>query len=167
MQETQEMWARSLGWEDPPEKEMATHSSIVAWKTPWTIYSLPGSSVHGIFPGKKTGVGSHSLLQGIFSTQGSNPHLLCLLHCKQIPYLLSHQWSPKEKLAHSKQRLHKDFLFGKKKRHNIVCETWKNPEQIFEVVSCIIMNSADFYFISQLRWRLLNCWFCFKFICWK
>ena len=30
MQETQEMWARSLGWEDPLEKEMATHSSIVA-----------------------------------------------------------------------------------------------------------------------------------------
>ena len=39
-------------------------------------YSLPGSSVHGVFPGKKTGVGSHSLLQGIFPTQGSNPHLL-------------------------------------------------------------------------------------------
>ena len=32
------------------------------------------------FPGKNTGVGCHALLQGIFSTQGSNPHLLCLLH---------------------------------------------------------------------------------------
>ena len=32
MQETQEMWVRSLGWEDPLEKEMATHFSIVAWK---------------------------------------------------------------------------------------------------------------------------------------
>ena len=33
------MWktrARSLGWEDPSEKEMATHSSILAWKIPWT-----------------------------------------------------------------------------------------------------------------------------------
>ena len=29
MQETQEAWARSLGWEDPLEKEMATHSSIL------------------------------------------------------------------------------------------------------------------------------------------
>ena len=28
-------WVRSLGGEDPPEKEMATHSSILAWKTPW------------------------------------------------------------------------------------------------------------------------------------
>ena len=35
MQETQETWARSLGWEDPLEKEMATHSSIFAWKIPW------------------------------------------------------------------------------------------------------------------------------------
>ena len=32
------------------------------------------------FPGKNTGVGCHLLLQGIFSTQGSNPRLLCLLH---------------------------------------------------------------------------------------
>ena len=29
-------WIRSLGWEDPLEKEMATHSSILAWKVPWT-----------------------------------------------------------------------------------------------------------------------------------
>ena len=28
-------WVRSLGWEDPLEKEMATHSSILAWKIPW------------------------------------------------------------------------------------------------------------------------------------
>ena len=36
MQETQEMWIWSLGWEDPLEEEMATHSSILAWKIPWT-----------------------------------------------------------------------------------------------------------------------------------
>ena len=29
-------WVRSLGWEDTLEKEMATHSSILAWKIPWT-----------------------------------------------------------------------------------------------------------------------------------
>ena len=33
MQDTQ---VRSLGWEDPPEKEIATHSSILAWTIPWT-----------------------------------------------------------------------------------------------------------------------------------
>ena len=30
------MWVRSLGREDPLEEEMATYSSILAWKTPWT-----------------------------------------------------------------------------------------------------------------------------------
>ena len=38
--------------------------------------SLPGSSVHGFSSGKNTGVGCSALLQGIFPTQGSNPHLL-------------------------------------------------------------------------------------------
>ena len=32
----QETQVRSLGWEDPLEKEMATHSSILAWKISWT-----------------------------------------------------------------------------------------------------------------------------------
>ena len=36
MQETQETWVRSLGREDPQGEEMATHSSILAWKIPWT-----------------------------------------------------------------------------------------------------------------------------------
>ena len=31
-----EMWVRILGWEDPLEKEMATHSSILVWEIPWT-----------------------------------------------------------------------------------------------------------------------------------
>ena len=44
------------------------------------VYSLPGSSVHGILQAKNTGVGSHSLLQGLFPTQGSNLRLLGLLH---------------------------------------------------------------------------------------
>ena len=46
-------------------------------------------------PGKNTRVGCHSLLQGIFPTQGSN---LGLLHCRQILYHLSHQGSPKTSL---------------------------------------------------------------------
>ena len=32
-----EAWVRSLGWEDPLEKGMATHSSILAWTIPWTV----------------------------------------------------------------------------------------------------------------------------------
>ena len=32
----QETWVQSLGWEDPLEEEMATHSSNLAWEIPWT-----------------------------------------------------------------------------------------------------------------------------------
>ena len=32
----QETWIESLGWEDPLEKGMATHSNILAWRIPWT-----------------------------------------------------------------------------------------------------------------------------------
>ena len=53
--------------------------------------SPPGSSVHWDSPGKNTGVGCHTLLQGIFPTQGSNPGLP---HCWWILYHLSHQGSP-------------------------------------------------------------------------
>ena len=52
---------------------------------------------HGLYspwnsPGQNTGVGSHSLLQGIFPTLGSNPGLP---HCKWILYQLSHKGSPR------------------------------------------------------------------------
>ena len=36
LHEMQETQVRSLGWEDPLEKEMAAHSSILAWEIPWT-----------------------------------------------------------------------------------------------------------------------------------
>ena len=54
--------------------------------------SLPGSSVHGNFPGKNTGVGCHALLQGIFLIQGSNAGLP---HCRWILHCLNHQRSPR------------------------------------------------------------------------
>ena len=92
---------------------------IVKWKKPiWKVYTLYDSvyketlkvlvtqlyptlwNPHGLyptrllcpwdFPGKNTGMGSYSLLQGIFLTQGSNPSLL---HCRQILYHLGHQGS--------------------------------------------------------------------------
>ena len=50
-------------------------------------YTSPWNS-----PGQNTGVGSLSLLQGIFPTQGSNP---CLLHCRWILYQLNHKGSPR------------------------------------------------------------------------
>src|SRR5574340_703790 len=44
-------------------------------------------------PGKNTGVSCHFLLQGIFPIQGSNPRVLCLLHCMRVLCLLSHPGS--------------------------------------------------------------------------
>ena len=159
----QEIWIPSLCQEDPLEKGMATHSSILAWRIPWTEESgglqstglqraghdwatnthtyLPekdtiivirdGSKSVRILclcvmgrewdyvhlykrkwkvnvlvaqscltlcdpmdwnsPNKNTGVGCHSLLQGIFLTQVLHSSLLNLLHYRQILYHLSHQ----------------------------------------------------------------------------
>ena len=36
VQQPQETWVRSLGWEDPLEESMATHPSILAWRVSWT-----------------------------------------------------------------------------------------------------------------------------------
>ena len=41
----QEAWVRSLGWEDSLEKGKATHSSILAWRIPWTIQSMGSQRV--------------------------------------------------------------------------------------------------------------------------
>ena len=74
-------------------QELQTHTCIclVVRSCPTLCSSVdhspPGSSVHEILPGKNTGVGCHALPQGIFPTQGSNPHLLHLLHCKRILYV--------------------------------------------------------------------------------
>ena len=53
--------------------------------------SPPGSSVHGDYPSKSTGVGCNALIQRIFPTQGSNSGLL---YCRQIFYSLRHQGRP-------------------------------------------------------------------------
>ena len=60
---------------------MLSHFSRVwLFVTPWTVACQDPLSMGSSSPGKNTGVGCHALLQGIFWTQGSNPHLLCLLH---------------------------------------------------------------------------------------
>ena len=56
------------------------------------LFATPGLHSPWNSPGQNTGVGSLSLLQGIFLTQGSNPGLL---NCKRILYQLSHQGSPR------------------------------------------------------------------------
>jgi len=86
-----------------PSSKLSQASLYVSWnrKVPkWTPVSNKGpkseSASHSVksesfSPGQNTRVGSLSLLQGIFSTQGSNPGLP---HCRQSLYQLSHQGSP-------------------------------------------------------------------------
>ena len=66
-------------------------SCVWFFVTPWTVAHQAPLFIG--FPRQDIGVGYYFLLQGIFPTQGSNPHLLCLLHCRKILYLLSHQGS--------------------------------------------------------------------------
>ena len=80
---------------DAPVKECMCHvlSCIRLFTTPWTPARLLWS---WNFPDENIGVGYHALLQGIFPPQGMN---LCLLHCRWILYLLSHQGSPRREEA--------------------------------------------------------------------
>ena len=64
-------------------------SRVQLYETPWTIALQAPLSME--FSSKNTGLGSHCLLQGIFSDQGLNPSLL---HSRQILYHLSHQGEP-------------------------------------------------------------------------
>ena len=68
------------------ESESESHSAMSDSSLPHGLYS-PWN-----LTGQNTGVGSHSLLQGIFPTQGSNPGPL---HCRWIIYKLSHRGSPR------------------------------------------------------------------------
>ena len=81
--------ARTAALSAEPERPRAAAAAAQLFATPWTVaarFFSPWDS-----PGKNTVVGSHSLLQGIFQTQGLNPGLL---HCRQILYHLIHLGSP-------------------------------------------------------------------------
>ena len=64
----------------------------VVFNSLWPRFLHPWDS-----PGKSTGMGCYFLLQGIFLTQWSNPCLLYLLHCRQIPWL-SYEGSPNKEI---------------------------------------------------------------------
>ena len=73
-----------------PRSAVLSHSVVSDSLQP--LDNLPDSFVHGDSPGKNTGVGCHTLLQGIFPTQGSKPSLP---HCRRSLYHLCHQGSPR------------------------------------------------------------------------
>ena len=84
-QEPQETWVRSLGQEVPLEEGMATQSSILAWRIPWTkglvgymdcSYMDCWAAVHGV-AGLDAAEHAHSLL----------PFMTCLMPCQLLPLL--------------------------------------------------------------------------------
>ena len=103
-------------------------------------YSLAGSSIHGIFPGKNIGVGCHFLLQEIFLTLELN---LGLLHCRL--YHLSHRgrfW--KKRYDQSRQHFKKQQIllyFGN-----------KGPSSQSYVLSAVTTERLHFHF-TFMHWR--------------
>ena len=96
---------------------------------------------HGLYstwnsPGQNTGEGSHSLLQGIFSTQGSNPGLL---HCRQILYGLSHQGSPVTQLC---------FLMIESKHSEFSAQPLTESRQNDLRIRCMLLG-------GWLTWRMV------------
>ena len=65
----QDTWVQSLGWEDPLEKEMATHSSILAWRIPWT--EEPGLVLHGVTKSQIRLSDQHTTIWNMDNQQGS------------------------------------------------------------------------------------------------
>ena len=75
MQKPQQMLVQSLGWEDPLEEEMATQSSILAWRIPWT------EETGGLWS-----MGSQSVRHDRVTSTHSLTHLL--FQIKSIVYML-------------------------------------------------------------------------------
>ena len=90
-------WARALAWP-------LSHVPLFETHGPWCTRLL----CQWDFSGKNTGVGCHFLLQKIFPTQGSNLHVLCLLHWQVGSLPLSYLCGPVCELPHTFKDLHKE-----------------------------------------------------------
>ena len=94
----QETWVWSLGWEDPLEKGKATHSSLLAWRIPWTVQSMGSQRVrHDWATCTHSIVVAHglscSVAYGVFLDHRSN---LCLQ-----PWQILYHWATWEVPFHS------------------------------------------------------------------
>ena len=67
MQEMQETWVQFLGRDDPLEKEMATHSGILSWETPWTEVDYSPWGFKELDTTERLSTHTHWNLTGIFA----------------------------------------------------------------------------------------------------
>ena len=101
--ETQEMWVRSLGQEDPLEGDMATYSNIFAWRTPWT--EKPGGL-------QSMGLQESDMTEATSCTHSNlikNEHVWCCHGVKQDLDFILHGFRVKRKLIRARvkrQRAH-------------------------------------------------------------
>ena len=116
-------------------------------------YSLSGSCPWEA-PGKNTGVGCHSLLQGIFLIQGLNPGLL---HCRQILYHLSHQGRPGAKYYENVK------TFSKEKEWEGRGKSTTKKKKRMSIFKCYlfiwlgwICFSTKFLWISVAEYRIFS-----------
>ena len=137
---------------------MATHSSIFAWKIPWTeeheSASLPvmsDSVPRGLqytrllcrwdSPGKNTRVGCYFLLQGIFPTQGLNPHLLHPLHWQAGSLQLEPPGKPIKKVYSIAKSL--DFILWLAGIRNDRARTHFSYKQPYKQVLLFLMIASN------------------------
>ena len=129
-------------WREDPRHMMWAFSFNLSWKwkllscvqllvTPWTICSWN-------FPGQNTGVGSLSLLQGIFSIQELNQGLL---HCRWIHYQLSYQGSPFTFFGDMFIQILCSFFLARLSSYTSVC---KSSVYILDISPCDICFTNTF-----------------------
>ena len=82
----QEMWVRSLGLDDPLEKEMATYSSVLAWKVPWTEEP---SGLHSPWGHKELDITEHTHEPFILFWSLVKPYIYIYIYIYTHAYLLS------------------------------------------------------------------------------
>ena len=89
-----ETWVQSLGWDDPLEKEKATHSSILAWRIPWTksdtierlhFYCMALTSPPHLFLNQGFPLGKHRAFSNKMHLSNADPVGALGAHCGQVP----------------------------------------------------------------------------------
>ena len=82
-----ETWVQSLGWEDPLEKEMATHSSVLPWRIPWTEEpgGLQSIGLQSQTEPKQLSIAQHI---AVFDTKDQKPFFVNAFSFKTLKNLL-------------------------------------------------------------------------------
>ena len=136
-----------------PEYESVSCPLVSDSATPWTVARQAPLSMDS--PGKHTGIGSHSLLQGIFLTQGLN---LGLLHCRQVLYHLSHRGSPHVQIFCPALFWKKSFP-DSSARSNLDRWLVKSAAQLSSWHLSSASSSMCFFFFSPLAFLILKALF--------